>query len=143
VAAILSIFIPGKAETAGSKRAFMIPGRRFPNIVDDNPKSKGWKKTVALEVSRVWKQPLVEGPLTMTCTFYLLRPQSHANKYALKPSAPKYPIVKPDLLKLTRAIEDALTGVFYVDDAQIVKEIITKEYAIHRVGVALSFERTP
>ena len=58
----------------------------------------------------------------------MLRPKGHFGKRGLLPSAPIAPIVKPDLLKLARAVEDALSGLVYKDDAQIVREILDKHY---------------
>ena len=39
------------------------------------------------------------------------------------------PTTRPDLSKLVRAVEDALTGVIYADDAQVVSEYTEKHYA--------------
>jgi Holliday junction resolvase RusA-like endonuclease len=39
-----------------------------------------------------------------------------------------YPISKPDVLKLARAAEDALTGIIWSDDALIVQEHLYKAY---------------
>jgi Holliday junction resolvase RusA-like endonuclease len=47
--------------------------------------------------------------------------------------------VKPDVLKLARAVEDALTGILYRDDAQIVTEVLRKRYGDPpRVEIRLS-----
>lgn len=46
-----------------------------------------------------------------------------------RPSAPHYPAVKPDATKLVRAVEDALTGICWRDDAQIVNQDVRKRYA--------------
>jgi Holliday junction resolvase RusA-like endonuclease len=40
-----------------------------------------------------------------------------------------HPTVKPDLTKLLRAVEDALTGVVWRDDSQIIHQVVNKEYA--------------
>jgi crossover junction endodeoxyribonuclease RusA len=62
-------------------------------------------------------------------TFSMPRPASHFGAHGLRPRAPRWPSKKPDLSKLVRAIEDALTGVVYDDDARIVMHDITKRYA--------------
>lgn len=46
----------------------------------------------------------------------------------MKPLAPIAPIVRPDLLKLARAVEDALSGVLWKDDSQVVVEVLRKRY---------------
>lgn len=40
-----------------------------------------------------------------------------------------WPTSKPDLLKLARGVEDALTGIVYEDDAQIVFETMRKQWS--------------
>ena len=40
-----------------------------------------------------------------------------------------YPITKPDATKMLRAVEDAMTGIAWLDDAQIVRQVVTKRYA--------------
>ena len=47
--------------------------------------------------------------------------------------------MRPDLSKLIRATEDALTGIIYADDAQIVDIHAKKEYGLpERVEVTIS-----
>jgi Holliday junction resolvase RusA-like endonuclease len=48
------------------------------------------------------------------------------------------PITRPDLLKLTRLLEDACSGIIWRDDAQISDELLMKRYAappLHPIGV--------
>lgn len=125
--------VVGKPEPAGSKKAFMRPGARFPVVVDDNAKSKPWKKTVATTaLGAMMGRTLLTGPLALSLDFVVLRPKGHfgtgRNADVVKDSAPPWPVVKPDVLKLARAVEDALTGVVWVDDAQIVAEALTKSF---------------
>lgn len=56
----------------------------------------------------------------VTATFQFVRPKSAARR--------QYPAVKPDADKLCRALLDALTGVGYCDDAQVVELHIRKVY---------------
>lgn len=110
----------------------MGPNQQFPSVVDANPKSKDWKSYVKLQASQQWQGGLLQGPLQVTFLFLVSRPQGHygtgRNAGKLKDSAPRYPAKKPDLLKLARGVEDALTGSVYGDDAQIVEEILRKRY---------------
>lgn len=128
----LSFTVPGVAQPAGSKRAYPFrrkDGRLGAQVVDDNRKSKPWKATVAECALAARTSPeLLDGALAVSFAVYLPRPKSHFGKRGLRPSAPAFPTVKPDVLKLARAIEDALTGIVWRDDAQIVKEVLSKEY---------------
>jgi Holliday junction resolvase RusA-like endonuclease len=75
---------------------------------------------------------LLHGPLHLSLVFCLARPKGHfgsgRNADVVKPSAPRYPTVKPDATKLTRAVEDAMTGIVWRDDAQVVDQYVTKVY---------------
>ena len=69
-------------------------------------------------------------PIRLYIVFRLRRPKAHyTTRGAVKSSAPAHPTVKPDLTKLLRAVEDALTGVVWRDDSQIIHQAVTKEYA--------------
>lgn len=140
----LSFFVAGQPQTAGSKRAFPI-SRKGPNgqkvftgrniIVDANPKAKDWKAQVAHEGELAMNLPadrqgLFDGALEVRFTFQMPRIRSHFNsKGFLKPKAPIRPITRPDALKLARAAEDALSGVIWNDDSQIVIERLEKRYS--------------
>jgi Holliday junction resolvase RusA-like endonuclease len=144
----LYIIVSGKPEPAGSKKAFAIKkGGEYTGRVavsDDNPKAKGWKELVAASAraARADAPPgMFIGPLEcalwVTMTFYLARPKDHygtgRNAGLLKPSAPEFPLTRPDALKLARGTEDALTGVIWKDDAQVVN-LVTKKYYAGRAG---------
>lgn len=120
----------GNAEPAGSKRAFYRPSLGV-RVVDANPKSREWKNLVAQEAGKIANGTL-QGPLDLEAVFYRPRPANHygtgRNAAVLKRSAPLYPTTRPDATKLLRGIEDALTGVLYRDDAQIVRQVISKEW---------------
>jgi Holliday junction resolvase RusA-like endonuclease len=125
-----ALTVYGNAEPAGSKRAFYRPGLGV-RVVDANPKSREWKNLVAQQAGRV-TTGLLDGPLRLEATFYRPRPASHfgsgKNAQVLKPSAPSFPIARPDTTKLLRAVEDALKGVWYRDDAQIVDQVVRKRW---------------
>lgn len=79
-----------------------------------------WREAIALVAARAHQGEPFEGPVELWCEFVLPRPKSHWTKSGrLTKSAPRYP-GKPDLSKLVRAVEDALTGIVYRDDAQVV-----------------------
>lgn len=127
----LDVFIPGKPEPAGSKRGF-ARGRHV-TVVDANPKAASWKALVGEVVAG---RGMLFRPTELIVAwfdFYLQRPRGHfgsgRNAGTIKAGAPVRPPTKPDALKLARAVEDALTGVVYPDDAQIVEEHLAKHYA--------------
>jgi len=83
-------------------------------------------------VTRWPGRTLLDGPLELHVIFYAPRPKGHygsgRNSGVLKHHAPAYPIVKPDVTKLLRAVEDAITGICWRDDAQVVVQHAEKRY---------------
>lgn len=134
----------GVAAPAGSKRALPAAGRpgARPIVVDDSKRSRPWKREVAQVAGDAMRgRELLEGPLELHVIFYMPRPKSHFGARGLRPSAPVFPTVKPDVTKLLRAVEDALTSIVWRDDAQVVVQRAEKRYgeparAVIAVGVA-------
>lgn len=133
----LEFVVFGQQQTAGSKRAFArigANGRPFASVVDDNPKTKNWQAAVAQAAAVAMRcagsTSLLEGPLVLCVVFTRVRPAGHFGKRGLNKTGLEnpWPHKKPDLLKLARAIEDALTGVVWRDDAQIVREVLEKRW---------------
>jgi crossover junction endodeoxyribonuclease RusA len=127
----LNFFVAGIPKPGGSKRAFFRPGMQRPVITDDAGEgNRNWRAAVADFASRAMSgQQLLAGPLRLDIVFHVLRPKGHFGAKGLLPSAEPYPAKRPDVLKLARSTEDAMTGVVYVDDAQIVAEWLTKVYS--------------
>lgn len=128
----IAFHVPGIPAPGGSKKFVGLSkktGRAI--LVDDAGKrNKDWRSAVAWAGKAAMQgRPLLDGPLKARFEFIMPRPKCHFGTKGLKPSAPAWPTVKPDALKLTRSSEDALTGIVWTDDAQIVKEEIEKRYA--------------
>lgn len=130
----VSFTVYGVAQPAGSKRAFQNRHTHRIVVVDDAKKSRPWKTDVAQAagVAMVGRGELLDGPLLLELTFWMPRPKGHfgtgRNAGSVKGSAPRFPIVKPDVTKLVRAVEDALTAVVWRDDAQVVTQTAQKAY---------------
>ncbi len=127
---VVEITVYGSAQPAGSKRAFVVNGRA--HVTDDAKGSRPWKQRVAQAAGESYGGELLSGPLSVEMTFYQPRPKGHygtgRNAEMVKASAPARPTTRPDVLKLARAVEDALSGVVYRDDSQIVDEHLHKRY---------------
>jgi len=137
----LTFFVAGIPKPAGSKRGFFIPKLKRVVITDANPNSKDWKTDVKHAAQEAYQGELWDGPISVVFKFFQTRPACHfgtgKNAGVLKESAPAWPSKKPDLLKLARGVEDALTSVIWVDDAQIVHEELSKSYET-RPGVEIT-----
>ena len=114
--------VVGIAQPKGSTRAFMPKGARFPVVTSDNPRAKGWQQLVAEQARTVAAGGVFLGPVVLRVAFALPRPVS-------LPRRVLFHVKKPDLDKLLRATNDALTGILYRDDSQIVEIHATKHYA--------------
>lgn len=125
----MRIEVHGHVEPAGSKQSFYVPKLKRAVTTDANKKAKDWKKEVQKQ-ARAQVPHKLSGAVAVVCYIKRLRPKSHYNsKGQLKPNAPKYPAVKPDASKLFRGTEDALTGIAWEDDAQIVHQLVSKVYS--------------
>ena len=110
----------------GSIRAFMIAGK--PRLTSDNSKLKPYRHTVAQVAAEAMSAANLSLPLApqhipvgVNIVWTLKKP----------PSAPKsrlHPSRKPDADKLLRATLDALTGICWHDDAQVVEVVAAKRY---------------
>lgn len=89
--------------------------------VYDPATSRDWKRTVLAQVLEHKPPTPVEGPLSMTLHFFLPRPRS-------LPKRVEFPTTRPDLDNFAKAVLDALRGVIYRDDAQIVHLSVSKHY---------------
>lgn len=136
---VLDFEVYGKAETAGSKNAVPIDrggGKMGAVVFDNNPNSEQWKFTVGVMGEAAMKSQHVEMisgfPLIAQFEFIIQRPAKHyrtgKHSHELRPDAPLYPGVKPDVLKLARAAEDGMSKIVYADDALIVDEMLSKRY---------------
>ena len=77
------------------------------------------------------REPL-EGPLAVYLYFRLPIPQSYSKKRsAACLTGSERPTKKPDLDNLAKSVLDALNGVIYLDDSQIVSLHMTKVYSQH------------
>ncbi len=141
----IEFFVGGIPKPAGSKRGFYIAKLKRVIITDANPNSKDWKTDVKHAAQEHYDGDLLTCPIALNLTFHVLRPKAHyrtgKNSHLLRDSAPNFPAGKPDVLKLARGVEDAITGIIWKDDAQIVSERLFKRYdEIPGVTVKISEE---
>ncbi len=101
----------------------MVKGR--PVITSSSKGMNSWRQRIATEAQRAMEDgghAIYSGAIYIDAHFYMPRPKCIKNKAV--------PMDKrPDIDKLLRALNDALTGIAFVDDAQIVSVLVTKEYA--------------
>lgn len=125
----LSFTVHGVAVPKGSARAFVPKGWSRPIITSDNKNLKAWEQVVRAELQRVMAEAdravlmaLFDAPIALRFVFHMPRPKS-------TPKREKHPMKKPDLSKLIRSTEDALSGVAFRDDARVVSIEAVKVFA--------------
>jgi len=114
-------------------------GNKIPLIIEASAGLPVWRKAVSDAV----KQAMIdsgddskfEGAVKLEAVFYLTR----------KPSVKRaYPIVPPDVDKLSRALLDAIGfGGVWGDDSQVVRLEVSKKYATGEAGVAVTISNYP
>lgn len=130
---MIKFFVPGRAASAGSKSAYKTEDGKIV-VAPASKFTKPWMDSVKwFAMKEVGKMCLLEGPIYLIIKFIMSRPQGHygTGRNAGKIKESKlglYPTVQPDMHKLVRAVEDALTGIIWRDDKQVVKSAIEKVY---------------
>lgn len=135
----LEFQVLGHSAPAGSKDTGVIY-RNGPNgtkvpVTDEKGKIKTFVRDAGGKAGKDWRaavaaagheamlgRALFEGPLYVELTLVRLRGPGHfgqgRNAGKLLPSAPLFPAVMPDVIKLTRGTEDALNRVVWRDDSR-------------------------
>lgn len=106
------IRVEGKPAPQGSKK--VVGGNRSGRaiLVESSDALKPWRERIAW-TAREQHAPLYDEALSVTLVFVMPRPKSTPK---ITPRAVK----RPDIDKLTRGALDALTGVCWNDDSQVV-----------------------
>lgn len=120
---MVSFLAAGRPATKGSTRSFMAKGRMVTK--GDNPRTKSWQGVVAHAAHEAGVRPAVAG-VELVMEFRFARPKAHRRSgkrsHELREDAPPAPVGRGegDVDKLARAVLDALTGVAYADDSQVI-----------------------
>lgn len=116
-------FVAGVPIPKGSAKAFVVGSRAV--VTHDNAKTKPWQRAIAAK-ARSEAPGLMEGAVKVELQFDLPRPKSHG-KPGRKSWASEH-VTRPDLDKLVRTVLDALTGIVWRDDSQVVEVVARKGY---------------
>lgn len=135
----MSCFVPGVPIPKGSTKAFPFKrknGKMGVAVTAANSKTKPWQAQVAAVAKKelAWSGVVWAGPISLTVCFVMPRPKSLPKKVL-------YHLKKPDLDKLLRSVKDALKGIAYVDDSQVIATHATKCYGQSCSGASITIER--
>lgn len=135
---MISFFVPGIPAPGGSKRAFIIKKGgvmtgRVAMVDAGGQRTKDWRQACVMVAQEKRPTEPYRGALRVDFRFVMPRIKAHfhtskAKLGQLREDAPQSHITKPDRTKLTRSTEDALKGIIWADDSQIVAGETTKTY---------------
>lgn len=91
-------------------------------MIESSKKVAPWRAAVKTTAQTVYTTP-ADGPVIVEIRFYLPPPKR-------LPKGRTRPTVRPDVDKLARSTLDALTGVAFKDDSQVVHLAVSKYYAL-------------
>ena len=132
----MKIIVHGVPGPQGSKRYVGQSKAGRAIMIESSSKVRPWREAVSYAVRAARHEtPPIDEPVYATMVFTFLRPRSHyrtgKNAHLLRRTAPIGPGTKPDLSKLLRSTEDAITsGGGWRDDALVVEYVrLAKVYA--------------
>lgn len=121
--------VRGNPVSEGSTRVWMVKGKP---ITTHGSKGLGaWRRVVADMAQQYAPDEPWDGPVAVVLLFTRSRPKSEPKRRRTWPDR------KPDLDKWIRAVLDALTGVIFNDDGQVVEIRATKEWGAPGVTVVV------
>jgi Holliday junction resolvase RusA-like endonuclease len=122
----VSFRVLGIAAAKGNMKAFPFKrkdGSLGAAVTEGTKHSKDWQLAVRNAAQASCGGVFFDGPVRVAVLFFLPRPKS-------APRRVTHHVTRPDCSKLVRAVEDALTGVLWKDDSQIVDLIVRKGFAM-------------
>lgn len=121
---LVKFICAGHPITQGSKRAFVRNGHA--TLVETNgDRLRLWRHVIATTAQTATTDGPIEGPVQVHLWFRLDRPASAPKTKRTWPTKAR----SGDVDKLARAALDALTGVAFADDAQVVRLVVEKDWA--------------
>lgn len=129
---MINFWVSGHAAPQGSK-SFMGFRQGKPMIKDQCKRLPEWKSAVGLAATRAMAagncKLMRNEPVHLILNFFLPRPKYHYKKDGtLKDTAPYRCLSMPDLTKLVRSTEDAMTKIVYDEDSRVVTQSTEKFY---------------
>ncbi|WP_019420160.1 RusA family crossover junction endodeoxyribonuclease [Paenibacillus sp. OSY-SE] len=124
---MIQFTVYGEPVAQGRPRATQMGG--FIRMYDP-AKSRDYKDYVRLAAGENAPEALLEGPLGMVLHVYRTIPKSFSKKKASAAEAGEIrPTSKPDADNYLKGVKDALKGVIWRDDSQVVEVLVTKRYS--------------
>lgn len=130
----ISFTVLNRPEPQGSTKAFVLPGKDGGKpraiLTSDNAKMKPYRQQLGWAANDAREKA---GYLGLFAEHHVAVELEMKFFFARPPSIKKsriHLVVKPDLDKICRSSIDAMTGILFADDAQVIKMTASKEYGI-------------
>jgi len=120
------IVIPGEAKTERKRQRF-IPGKGRVGPRTDEPDRADWKARVSERAFATCREPLI-GPLACEVEVRRIKPASYPKKPTKGNPWPDHWWKKPDVDNYVKLLFDALTGIVWLDDAQVTDLHVSKRF---------------
>lgn len=127
----IHIVVPGNPVGKGRPRAYQTRGPRRTIKMHTPEKTRAYEDAVALagKLAMQGREPL-GGPVAMRLNIYMPIPASWSKvKREAALLGGVMPISKPDSSNVLKSVEDALNGIAYIDDSQIIDVWVRKRYS--------------
>lgn len=128
-------FVPGVAKSERKRQRF-IPGKGNMGHRTDEPDRADFKSRVAAFAAKAFSEPL-QGPVGLSLQVFRPQPNSYPKKPTRGNPWPWADVKKPDADNFAKIIQDALNGIAFRDDAQIIDLRVTKSFGNHGVRVTV------
>lgn len=103
--------------------------RFFRGIAVTDSKTSAYEEALSMLARAQYRDEPLEGALDVKIKIYLQKPKRTKNEF---------PCVRPDLDNYIKAILDALNGIAFKDDGQIVDLSASKRYGEPRIEVSIN-----
>lgn len=134
---LITFVVNGTPAPQGSKTAFVNKRTGRAQMVEVSGAVKPWRQDVRFAAAEAMSAAGLErplsGPLGLTIAFTKVRPRAHyrtgRNAHLLRDDAPTWKATSPDLSKLVRSTEDAITSAgLWEDDRLVARYDITDKW---------------
>lgn len=126
---VIEVFVPGEPIPQGSMVAYYHKALRRASLKPDNERElKAWRAIVGTMARLKWHGKPSTSAIRLDCEFRFPRVKQTAA--GPRRASTKYPTTRqtPDRDKLLRAVQDAMTGVIYGDDSQVISGETSKVF---------------
>ena len=141
---VLDIFIPVARKPGQRGPVRPLPERKRqrwiksfgrPGARTDEPDQKAFKQHVANFVAAIVTEA-TKYPVRLVLTFVSERPKSLPKRPTTKYPTPWAWITKPDATNMAKLAEDAVNGIVFADDSQVVDLVVHKRFGKPGVHIA-------